>query len=99
MTSTPGTIVAATTASASAAVVALVVLVAAALWPSEVLARVGLGLLFAVPVVRNSVVVWRGRGLERGLAVAGIVLVVVVAAVAFRAVLDPTPSALPTSTP
>ena len=99
MMSTPGTIVAATTASASAAVVALVLLVVAALWPSELLARIGLGLLFAVPVVRNSVVVWRGRGLERGLAMVGVALVVVVAAVAFQAVLDPAPAALPTSTP
>jgi hypothetical protein len=79
------TVVVATTASAVAAVVALVVLVMATLLSSSDLARVGLGLLFAVPVVRNTIVVWRGQGLERGLAVLGIVLVVVVAAVAFSA--------------
>lgn len=80
------TVVVATTASAVAAVVALVVLVVATLLSSGGLARVGLGLLFAVPVVRNGVVVWRGQGLERGLAVVGIVLVVVVAAVAFSSI-------------
>lgn len=77
------TVVAATTASAVGAVVALVVLGASTLTSSDELARVGLGLLFAVPVIRNGVVVWRGSGLERALAVVGIVLVVVVAALAF----------------
>lgn len=77
------TVVLATSASAAAAVVALAVLVVATILSSTTLGRIGLGLLFAVPVVRNAVVVGRGHGLERLLAVLGIVLVVIVGGVAF----------------
>jgi hypothetical protein len=79
----PPTVVVATTASAVAAVVALIVLVMATVLSSSTLGHVGLGLLFAVPVVRNLVVIGRGQGFERVLAVIGVALVVVVAAVAF----------------
>jgi hypothetical protein len=76
-------VVLATSAAAAAAVVALAVLVVATVVSSSTIGRIGLGFLFAVPVVRNAVVVGWGNGLERLLAVLGILLVLVIGGVAF----------------
>lgn len=98
-------VVTATTAAAVTAVAALMMLGAAVVFGLDGLTRPGLICLFAVPVVRNLVVIAGGRGSVRGsvraLAVVGVVLVLVVGVVAFgrQSTLDRATPALPTSTP
>lgn len=92
-------VVLATTGALVTALLALVVLAVAVVVPVAPLVGPGLACLFAVPVARNVVVVARGHGAERWLALLGIMLVLAVAgaAMARTTVLDPTTPALPTS--
>jgi hypothetical protein len=65
----------ATGAAAVAVVVAVAALLASWVWPT--LAPDALLLLLAVPLVRNAVIVVRGRGAERAWAAVGAALLVV----------------------
>ena len=94
----------ATVAAASAALVAMTLMATGSLTRQPVVEQAGLAALFAVPVVRNLVVVTMARRRERLFASLGIVLVVVVAVLAFRyahgaSVLDRPSYSLPTSPP
>jgi hypothetical protein len=94
----------ATVAAASAALVAMTLMATGSLTRQPAVEQAGVAALFAVPVVRNLVVVTLARRRERLLALVGIVLVVVVAVMAFRHAhgaldLDRPSYSLPTSPP
>ena len=97
----------ATVAAASAALVAMTLMATGSLTRQPVVEQAGLAALFAVPVVRNLVVVTLARRREPSLALRallGIILVVVVAVLAFRHAhgasdLDRPSYSLPTSPP
>jgi hypothetical protein len=103
MTSTQTPVVQATAAAAVTAVIAVALLLASVVLissptTSRFVGHVGLACLFAAPVVRNLVVVWRTRGAVRWLAIVGVVIVAVVFGATLGQALDPTRRPLPTST-